>query len=60
MVEDMTDEEIIKQLRELKKGKAPGENGIENEAWGLMPKEIGVVMAKIMKKIWKEGGIPED
>jgi len=58
--EEITDEEIISQLRELKKRKAPGENGIENEAWRLMPKEIGEVMARLFKKIWKEGGIPED
>ncbi|XP_011646839.1 cilia- and flagella-associated protein 251-like [Pogonomyrmex barbatus] len=37
---ELTREEIIKQLIELKKGKAPGENEIENEAWRLMPKEI--------------------
>lgn len=29
--EDISREEIIIQLRKLKKGKAPGENGIENE-----------------------------
>lgn len=58
--DEITDEEIISQLRELKKRKAPGENGIENEAWRLMPKEIGEVMARLIKKIWKEGGIPGD
>ena len=44
MVEDMTDEEIIKQLRELNKERALGKNGIENETWRLMPKEIGKMM----------------
>ena len=56
--EEFGREEIIKQLRKLKKGKAPGENGIENEAWRLMPKEIEALMS-LINKIWKEGGIPE-
>ena len=55
--EEFGREEIIKQLRKLKKGKAPGENGIENEAW--RPKEIGKVLMSLINKIWKEGGIPE-
>ena len=58
-VEDITDEEIISQLREMKKGKAPGDNGIENEAWRLMPKEIGEVLASLIKKIWREGRVPK-
>lgn len=37
----------------------PGENGIENEAWRLMPQEIGDVFLKMINKIWREGGIPE-
>lgn len=47
-------------MRKLKRRKAPGENGIENEAWELMPKEIGEVLYKLVKKIWKDGGIPEE
>lgn len=37
--EDISRKEIIIQLRKLKKRKAPGENGIENEAWRLMSKD---------------------
>jgi len=51
---------MIEQLKKLKKGKAPGENEIENEAWRLMPKEVGEVLFKLLNKIWKEGGIPEE
>ncbi|KMQ92548.1 hypothetical protein RF55_7450 [Lasius niger] len=29
-----------KTTKRGKKGKAPGENGIENKAWKLMPREI--------------------
>lgn len=37
--------EITKEeLRRLRKKKAPGENGIENEAWRFMSKEIGETM----------------
>lgn len=53
-------EELIAQLKKLKKGKAPGEDGIENEAWRLMPKEIGEVMWKLLSNIWKNGDIPDD
>lgn len=53
-------EEIIEQLRKLKKEKASGENGIENKTWRLMLKEVGKVLFKLLNKIWKEGRIPED
>ncbi|XP_036144952.1 UPF0329 protein ECU05_1680/ECU11_0050-like [Monomorium pharaonis] len=58
--EEITKEELAEQLRELKKGKAPGENEIENEAWRLMLEEIGEVLWKSINRIWKEGGIPND
>lgn len=41
---EITREELINQLKKLKKRKALGENGIENEAWRFMSKEIGEVM----------------
>ncbi|XP_025263150.1 uncharacterized protein LOC112637495 [Camponotus floridanus] len=48
---------MIEQLRKLKKGTVQEENGIENEAWRLMPKETGEVLFKLLTKIWKEGEI---
>lgn len=54
----ITKEEIILQLRRLKKGRAPGENGIENEAWRLMSKEIEEVLIELIKIIWREEAIP--
>lgn len=51
--EDISKEEII--IQETKK--ALGENGIENEAWRLMPREIGEVLIELIKKIWRERGI---
>lgn len=35
--------EIMKLIKKLKLGKASGEDGIENEAWRYMAKEIGKV-----------------
>lgn len=57
--EKITKEEFVEHLKKLKKGKAPGENEIKNEAWRLMPTEIGEVLWKLINKIWKEGEIPE-
>lgn len=53
-------DELMVQLKKLKKGKVPGEDGIENEAWRLMPKEIGGAMWKLYNNIWTNGGIPDD
>lgn len=49
--DEISDEEIIKQIRELKKEKASEENGIENEAWRWMSKEIGEVLAAVEEDI---------
>lgn len=64
--EEITKEELIEHLRrkekgkrKLEKGKTPGENEIENEAWRLMSQEIGEVLWKLINNIWKEGGIPD-
>lgn len=54
--EEIIREEIIEQLRKLEKEKALGENGIENEAWKLIPKEVEKVLFKLLNKIWKERG----
>jgi len=58
----MTREELVRQLRKLKRGK--GEAGIVNEAWryipGLEAKEIGEGLWKLINNIWRRGGIPDD
>ncbi|XP_039304823.1 golgin subfamily A member 6-like protein 22 [Solenopsis invicta] len=58
--EDITKEELKEILRKLKKAKAPEEDGIENEAWIHMSHEIGEEFWKLINKIWKEKGLPED
>lgn len=35
----------------MKKGKVPGEDSIENEAWRLMPEEIGEMFRILLNKI---------
>lgn len=58
--EGIKSDELIKQLEKLKKGKAPGENRIENEAWRLMSAEIEETLHGLINKIWKKGGILEE
>lgn len=53
-------EEVIYQLRNLKKKKAMGEDGLENEVWKYAPKEVGEALWELLRKIWNGEGIPED
>lgn len=50
----------MRQLKKLKKGKAPRKNGIENKAWRLMLEKVGKVFLRLINRIWMEGGIPEE
>jgi len=59
-VGDITKEETIEVLKKLKRAKAPGENGIENEAWRYMSKDLGEEFWKLINKVWKGEGIPGD
>lgn len=56
---EITKEELIKQLKKMKIGKAP-EDELENEVWKFMPKNIEKAVWKLMKKLWREGRIPEE
>lgn len=57
---ELTKEELIKQLKRMKIGKTPGEDGLENEVWKYMPNSIGKAVWKMIKKLWREGGIAEE
>ncbi|KAK9304979.1 hypothetical protein QLX08_003835 [Tetragonisca angustula] len=50
-------EDLIKKLKELKRSKA---DEIENEAWRLMPDEIGEQFVKLINKVWRGEGLPEE
>lgn len=51
---------IYTAIEKIEEQKALGENGIKNEAWKLMPKEIGAMLYDLINRIWKEGRIPEE
>ncbi|XP_033314469.1 golgin subfamily A member 6-like protein 1 [Bombus bifarius] len=53
-------EEVILQIRKLKEKKATGEDGLENEVWKYVPKEVGEALWVMLGKIWNGKGIPED
>lgn len=59
-VQEITRRELIGQLKRLKRGKAPGKDGLENKMRGYMPKSIGEAMWKLMNRIWKGGGLPRE
>lgn len=58
--QEITREALIKQLKKLKRRKAPGEDSIKNEAWRYMSTEIGEALWKLVNNIWKKEGVPED
>lgn len=58
--EQITREEVIRKLRQLKGAKASGENGVTKEVWRFMPKEIGEAYLKLLQKIWKGKGMPNE
>ena len=59
--EDIQDSEFSMQIRKLKKGKAVGENGIENEAWIYAIAGTAEAYKKLVRlMVWNRGGIIED
>ncbi|XP_071052637.1 uncharacterized protein [Onthophagus taurus] len=57
--EEIAEEEMEAVLRRLKKGKAPGEDGIHNEAWLEASRVVRVKLLEGMNIVWRGGGIPE-
>lgn len=53
-------EELFKQLRKMKCGKAPGEDDLENEVWKYMPTSVGEALWEIIKDIWNTGELPQE
>lgn len=58
--DDIQDIEFENQIKKLKKRKAVGEDGVENEVWMYATQEMVNVYKQLVRKIWKEGGILED
>ena len=58
--DDIQDIVFAKQIAKLKRRKAVREDGIENEAWIHATHEIVEAFKKMVRLIWKEGGVIED
>lgn len=56
----MSKEGIMTQVKRLKKGKAAGEDRINNETWIYITEEISKPLMKVLQKIWEEGNLPKD
>lgn len=49
----MTEEEIERQIRRLKKRKAPREDNLQNEAWIYSDGATRKELKEIIKRTWK-------
>lgn len=56
--EEITEDLVIKTIKKLKKKKASGEDGIQNEAWMNATDNVIKKLTKALNNIWKNGGIP--
>jgi hypothetical protein len=52
---EITVEEVERQMRKLKKKKAPGRDGVQNEVWMYGTKGILERMVELMNAVWREG-----
>ena len=54
----ITKQEVKRQIERLKKEKAPGGDGIKNEAWLYGTEEVIDRLTEIMNEVWKGKGFP--
>ena len=57
---EITEEDVDRAIRRLKKRKAPGLDGIPNEAWIYARDILRETVAKVLNKIWQGGVFPEE
>ncbi|KAH0813872.1 hypothetical protein GEV33_008919 [Tenebrio molitor] len=57
---EITAEEVEKQIRHLKKRKAPGWDGVQNEAWMYGTERMVERMVELMNGVWRGEGFPAD
>ncbi len=58
--EEIGKEEVIRVIGKMKKGKAAGIDGIQNEHWIYATENIVEGLTKMLDKIWKGEGLPEE
>ncbi|XP_029155674.1 uncharacterized protein LOC114928591 [Nylanderia fulva] len=58
--QELEEEEILRAIRKMKLKKATGIDGIPMEAWIYGGKVIEKGLVTLLRRIWKEGVIPED
>lgn len=52
---DISEREVTRELRKMKNGKAPGEDGILNEFYKNLPKEATTELTNIINELWRAG-----
>jgi hypothetical protein len=57
---EITAEEVGRHIRYLKKRKAPGWDGVQNEAWMYGTERMVERMVELMNGVWRGEGFPED
>jgi hypothetical protein len=57
---EITAKEVERQIRNLKKRKAPGRDGVQNEAWMYGTERIVERMVELMNGVWRGEGFPVD
>jgi hypothetical protein len=57
---ESTAEEVERQIRNLKKRKAPGWDGVQNEAWMYGTERMVERMVELMNGVWRGEGFPVD
>ena len=58
--EELRDREIETVIKKLKKKKAAGMDGIQNETWNLGGKGVRKAVSELCRRVWKGEGLPED
>ncbi|KAH0816889.1 hypothetical protein GEV33_005903 [Tenebrio molitor] len=57
---EITAEEVERHIRHLKKRKAPGWDGVQNEAWMYGTERMVERMVELMNGVWRGEGFPAD
>ncbi|KAJ3662018.1 hypothetical protein Zmor_006386 [Zophobas morio] len=55
---EITEDEIGRQIERLKRGKAPGGDGIQNEAWMFGTEGVKERIREAVDGVWKEKDFP--